>query len=199
MATQMHDLRIDPMVCAPDADALPVIRERDVALSIWQRPVPSSLAAPLAALDCDGVDDIGLTVDLPVAPRALSANLIAAGYGETLAVPLAADMADLAERFAAVVGCSRVKLRLDVVETDACRRFHADYVTYRMLTTYHGAATQWARSDAPDAIKQMRAGEVAIFKGRALLDEAPILHRSPPIAGTGEKRLLFVIDPVIAD
>ncbi|OWK27704.1 DUF1826 domain-containing protein [Sphingomonas mucosissima] len=82
---------------------------------------------------------------------------------------------------------------------DACRRFHADYVTYRMLTTYHGAAIQWVRSEAPPAIEQMRAGEVAIFKERPMLDEAPILHGSRPIAGTGETRLLSVIDPVIAD
>ncbi len=92
-----------------------------------------------------------------------------------------------------------MKLRLEVVETDACRRFHADFVTYRLLTTYCGAATQWVRSTQPETIETLRAGDVAIFNGRVLLEEPTILHRSPPIAGTGETRLLLVIDPVIAD
>ena len=199
MATLLRGSCAMAMACAPDANALEDIRKRDIALSIWQRALPSSLAAPLARLNCHDVDDIALTVDRPLATSALCTSLIAAGYDETLAAPLVHDMAMLAEQFATMIGCSRVKLRLDVVDTDACRRFHADYVTYRMLTTYHGAATQWVRSDAPDVIEQMRTGEVAIFKGRVLLDEPPILHRSPPIAGTGETRLLFVIDPVIGD
>ena len=90
-------------------------------------------------------------------------------------------------------------IRLEVVDTDACRRFHTDYTTLRLLTTYRGQATQWIRVGSPDRIEQMAAGEIGIFKGRRLLDDPPILHRSPPIGDRGESRLLLVIDPVIAD
>ena len=66
------------------------------------------------------------------------------------------------------------------------------------------AAKDWREDKRPHhipeeqegAVAQMRAGEVAIFKGRMLLDDPPVLHRSPPIAATGEQRLLLVLDPV---
>ena len=32
---------------------------------------------------------------------------------------------------------------LEVVRTDSCRKFHADYVTARLITTYLGEGTQW--------------------------------------------------------
>lgn len=40
----------------------------------------------------------------------------------------------------------------------------------------------------------MAAGEVALFKGRRLLPDPPLLHRSPPLAGRAETRLLLVND-----
>jgi hypothetical protein len=43
-------------------------------------------------------------------------------------------------------------------------------------------------------VRQLLAGEVALFKGR-LLTDSPIIHRSPPIAGTGQRRLVLVINP----
>ena len=87
-------------------------------------------------------------------------------------------------------------VRLDVVDTDACRRFHADYVPLRLLCTYVGPGTQWHRCDRADRVEQLAAGEVAIFKGRDALDPPVLLHRSPPISRTGERRLLLVLDRV---
>jgi hypothetical protein len=39
-------------------------------------------------------------------------------------------------------------------------------------------------------------GAVGVFKGRLLLDPPTILHRSPPISATGERRLVLAIDPL---
>ena len=72
-------------------------------------------------------------------------------------------------------------LRLEVIETDACRRFHADFVTLRLLSSYVGPGTQWCRANAADAICEVPTGAVGVFKGRLLLDPPTILHRSPPI------------------
>ena len=41
----------------------------------------------------------------------------------------------------------------------------------------------------------MPTGAVAVFKGRMLLDPPTVLHRSPPITASGERRLLLAIDP----
>ena len=42
----------------------------------------------------------------------------------------------------------------------------------------------------------MQAGWVGLFRGRLWPGDLPcrLLHRSPPIAGSGETRLLLVID-----
>jgi hypothetical protein len=74
------------------------------------------------------------------------------------------------------------------------------------VTTYRGAGTQWvAPVDAAAALQQQRTfsgnlltllpQEVAIFKGSIAEEDMGIAHRSPPIAGSGETRLLCVIDP----
>ena len=42
--------------------------------------------------------------------------------------------------------------------------------------------------------RSLAPGAVGLFKGRILAGEQAIVHRSPPIAGTGEARLLLVID-----
>jgi hypothetical protein len=85
-----------------------------------------------------------------------------------------------------------------VVETDACSKFHADFVTLRTITTYRGPGTQWQRADDPgdQTINEMRSGAVGLFKGRLLQPEPSVLHRSPPIADSGESRLVLVIDSI---
>ncbi|WP_137862190.1 MULTISPECIES: DUF1826 domain-containing protein [unclassified Sphingomonas] len=90
------------------------------------------------------------------------------------------------------------------------RRFHADYVRARLITTYAGPGTQWLdaltarRLDAGipprrAEIRQLRTGQVGIFKGHDWPTTTPILHRSPPIARAGKARLLLVVDPAKPD
>jgi hypothetical protein len=97
-------------------------------------------------------------------------------------------------RHAALTGEDR--LRREVIETNACRRFHADFVTLRLLCSYVWLGTQWCRADAPDAICEVPTGAIGVFKGRMLLDPPTVLHRSPPIVATGQRRLVLTIDPL---
>jgi hypothetical protein len=118
---------------------------------------------------------------------------------------LVADVADLARLAAPLMKTHAVDLRLEVISGDACRKFHADYVPLRLITSYAGPGSQWLSNDDAAAlaggvaaeqleVRQLLAGEVALFKGR-LLTDSPIIHRSPPIAGTGQRRLVLVINP----
>lgn len=113
----------------------------------------------------------------------------------------------LARGHASIEGVETVRLRLEVVENDACRKFHADYVTVRTITTYVGPGTQWieaaklsiGRMPEMSEIRQTETGDVTIFKGRLWQESPAILHRSPPIAGTGEQRLVLVVDTALPD
>jgi hypothetical protein len=182
-------------------EILAAIREADCNLAIWRR-------APLA-------DFMPLTSGAPAdlrfetTPGDVADALLAALAGHGFAAPalhpvLAADVETIAGLYCAALDLVRFELRLEVVRTDSCRKFHADYVTARLITTYAGEGTDWldeadaarvAAGEQPRRINRMNAFDVGLFKGK-LGTETPAIHRSPPIAATGETRLLLVLNPV---
>ncbi|WP_294235784.1 DUF1826 domain-containing protein [uncultured Sphingomonas sp.] len=182
----------DVVAFGEDRGSLDAIARPDAALAIWWRSLPDALRIALASLDLDTVDDVSLDL---VVDDAIEVALAEAGYTDPVATLLAADIGLLVRRHAALTGEDRLRLRLEVVETDACRRFHADFVTLRLLCSYVGPGTQWCRADAADAVCEVPTGAVGVFKGRLLLDPPTILHRSPPISATGQRRLVLAIDP----
>lgn len=111
------------------------------------------------------------------------------------------DASALAEIFANVMQAEYLRLRLDVVDTNACRKFHIDAVKARLVCTYRGTGTQYGLSENgqdPAQILTVPTGAPIVLRGTRW-PETPLsslLHRSPPIAGTGETRLLLVLDPV---
>ena len=178
------------VVAGRDADTLSLIRARSCALAIWRR-------APRIIFPTSE-----LTTFAPIRFEAGSAEVHTA-VAEHLAARrrrdwagLAADIGALARHFAGILRSAAVELRLEPVTTDACRKFHADDVSCRLISTYLGPGTEWIRADEPDRIHRLATGDVALFKGRKWAPDRPILHRSPRIAGSGDVRLLLVIDPL---
>lgn len=176
-----------------DRGSLDAIARPHAALAIWWRSLSDPLRAALASLDLDMVDNVSLDL---AADEPIDLALANAGYPDPVATLLAGDIGELVRRHAALTGEDCLRLRLEVIETDACRRFHADFVTLRLLCSYVGPGTQWCRADAADAICEVPSGAVGVFKGRLLLEPPTILHRSPPIVATGERRLVLAIDPL---
>lgn len=111
------------------------------------------------------------------------------------------DTAALAGLFAGLMRASYLRLRFDVVTTNACAKFHIDAVTARLVCTYRGTGTQYGISTdgaEPRRVFTVPAGAPILLRGK-LWPEQPksgLLHRSPPIEGTGETRLVLVLDPV---
>lgn len=172
-----------------DSAVLATIDQPQVTLAVWERP------SPLPAPDLEGFPTIRFAAATPS---------VAAGVREALdALPsrpwhetLAADVARLAMLYATWTGEERVEVRIEHVTGNGCWKFHADYVGLRLITTYCGQATQWLPQGATEdtAPRALSAGDVGLFKGRERAGDGAIIHRSPPIAGTGEDRLLLVID-----
>jgi hypothetical protein len=177
-----------------DSAALGAVFEPNCLLAHWDRALSPALRQALAKIDFDAVDDIKSVVHAAAAQRDIADLLAQAGYGQPLVHLLTDDIANLVRLYCSIRGLTAATLRLEMIDTDACRRFHADYVSARLLTTYVGRGTQWIHRDDPTAITEMPAGTVAIFKGTLLAPDPLILHRSPPIAGSGEQRLLLVLD-----
>ena len=177
------------------------IRDEDCNLAIWQR----APLADFAQLIAGDPADLRFETTAELLPDALRSGLAENGFGGSAALrdALVQDAAMLARHYCAVLGLARIELRLEVVRTDSCRKFHADYVRARLITTYAGEGTDWLDSDdaervaagqEPRRINRMAAFDVGLFKGK-LATERPAIHRSPPIAGTGAARLLLVLNP----
>lgn len=115
------------------------------------------------------------------------------------------DIANLAACFARISGSPRVDLRLEALDHDGCWRFHRDHVGLRLNATYRGPATQWPPLDQAaralraqrryrGALNEMPRFAAGLFKGVRRAGPAAVLHRSPPIAGSGVTRLFLCIN-----
>jgi len=176
-----------------DPAVLASILDPGVTLAVWDRPCPFEITT------LESFDDVRFTSASRDVATALDAA-ISCDQPQPWYDLLVRDVASLAARFADIMGVDWLEVRLERVTGNACWKFHADYVTARLITTYLGDGTQWLdQRDAalvkPRLIRQLRAGATGLFKGREWAFESAIVHRSPPIAGTGAERLLLVINP----
>lgn len=171
----------------------PAIADPTTNLAVCRRPSATTAFNPT---NLSRVDDLSGEFAVATLAADLPGRMSDAGYETPGMDALASDIACPATRFAQGTDTDRVAIRLKIVETDACRRFHADYVTAQLICTYVGPGTQ--RLDATDAvalaagaapetltIRDLRTGDVPVFKGRLWASDAPAIHRSPPIAVSG--------------
>ena len=121
------------------------------------------------------------------------------------------DIKRLLYTFKEVTDVNNFRLLLATVNTNMCKKFHTDINTLRMLCTYSGAGTLWLTDDninrkalilnkeniaiQENEVRQVKTGNVAILKGGMYPDTTnAVIHRSPTIEATSEKRLLLRID-----
>lgn len=111
------------------------------------------------------------------------------------------DIAALAAMFAGLMQAPYLRLRLDVVSTDACSKFHVDSVKARLICTYRGTGTEYgfaSGDDDPRETYTVPTSSPIVLRGKLWPASTParLLHRSPQIAGTGQTRLVLILDPV---
>ncbi|AWW74492.1 hypothetical protein CD351_08645 [Erythrobacter sp. KY5] len=187
-----------------DAQILGDIRESSCNLAVWKRaPLPQA-----ADFVNEMKPDLRFTEKVSAMKRTLTEQLYSGGAARSpICRAVVEDVAMLAHKFSAIADVDALDLRLVVVTNDACRKFHADYVSTRLITTYFGTGTQWLddqeverlrAGEEPRTINSLATGDVGVFKGK-LATNKPAIHRSPPISATGEKRLLLVLNPARGD
>ena len=122
------------------------------------------------------------------------------------------DIIRLCTLFSNLKKHTKMKIQIDIVNTNKCRLFHEDCYRQRLLCTYIGPGTEWldhsnVNRDALgkgsnenivkdfSTINQAKGFEVLLLKGsRYGSDELSVIHRSPPIEKYGRKRVLLKID-----
>jgi hypothetical protein len=107
---------------------------------------------------------------------------------------LAKDIATVTRSFLAQFGASHASLRVEVVATASCPKFHCDNIRTRVVATYHGPGTEYVFAATPDEIHRGPTGALMFLKGHKHPTHADtVLHRSPMVP-TGEKRLCVILD-----
>lgn len=189
-------------------EVLPDIYQDDSNIVIWQR----QLASQLAAATGDIVQTKPtLQVSLSVTPESAFSSIRSALGDTTAATVLSEDIAQLVDMFCCLFDLKRAGLRLTVLDSAMCPRFHVDKVPCRLVTTYQGIATEWlphhcvnrsklgagneGKSDEQsglfqnlDDIHQLCQGEVALLKGENWEgnEGAGLVHRSPSLLASNE-------------
>ncbi|MEY8828205.1 DUF1826 domain-containing protein [Sedimentitalea sp. XS_ASV28] len=184
-----------------DREDFGAIRSPGIEAMIWQRRPHAALQTWLDGLEPGLLPRMRVTLRPGQIRATLTETFLCAGLP---AVPerslLIDDITFLADVFSQTMCARWLRLRLDVVDTNACRRFHVDRVTARLVCTYRGTGTQYGVSPAgePDVIHTVPTGAPFVMRGTLWPAGAnhDLRHRSPPVAGTGETRLVLVLDPV---
>jgi hypothetical protein len=172
------------------------------AAAVWQRRPAPGFQAWIDALAPEQLPRARVILRPEAVRHAMSDLVQASGLrrSEERAM-LVDDVAALADLFAGLMDARYLRLRLDVITTNACRKFHIDAIHARLVCTYRGTGTQYgtSRSGAdPAQIHTVPTGAPIVMRG-TLWPERPasgLRHRSPPIEGSGETRLVLVLDPV---
>ncbi len=183
-------------------DGLRMLKDPDCAAAVWQR-------TPLPEFQ-NWIDDLDPDL-LPSTRVFLRPNTVQAAVTDICDIQglqksvhrqrLIEDIAALAQIFSSIITAPYIRLRLDRVTTNACRRFHIDAITARLVCTYRGTGTQLGTSQQdtdPTQIFTVPTGSPVLLRGTRWPEQpsAGLLHRSPPIEGSGETRLVLVIDPI---
>ena len=105
----------------------------------------------------------------------------------------------LAEVFSGLLNARYLRMLLDFVATNACRKFPVDAITARLVCTYRDAAPLYGVSiggNEPKCVVTIQTGAPILLRGKSWPEQPPsgLLHRSPAIEGTGEARLVLELD-----
>jgi hypothetical protein len=146
-------------------------------------PIPDVAALPVGRID---------TV---VAPGSSAASIASAIAPLGLTAPgLPEWILAAVERFSAVSGADAVKLRAEITADVTCPKFHVDSVHVRLVSTLHGAGTEFVHRDEPSHVYRVGTGDLVMLKGRRHPTHADtVRHRSPPMA-TDTRRVVMVLD-----
>ncbi len=186
----------------------------NINIAIWQRNIGDNLIKSAHQFI---TSNVGFSKLLTVSPENAYAALEYATNGEA-PDDLLKNMAELVDMFCYLFELEDAGLRLATLNSAMCPRFHVDQVPCRLVTTYHGTATQWLANDAvnraklghgsnglPDSesglytkesdIQHLSVGDVALLKGERWSgnENRGLVHWSPNIESC-EPRLLLTLD-----
>lgn len=211
----INQIKTRRFIGGDDPAVLADIYQEDCNIVAWERNLPPELQQVISEFLRS---ESSFQASMTLSPHNAVASIHNALGGSNLVVPLSEDIAQLVDMFCYLFDSDRAGLRLTALDTAMCPKFHVDRVSCRLVTTYHGAATEWLPHNVIDRsklghgsegkpdetsglianfedIQQLSFGDVALLKGELWdgNDSAGLVHRSPALT-IGEQRLLLTLD-----
>jgi hypothetical protein len=186
-------------------DALADIYQPEINIAIWQRSLATDLHCYAKQLVRVARHWQTRFIDRPALVADQLANTLPLLNGRQALID---DVALLADMFSCLFELERVGVRMAVLRTAMCPKFHVDRIPCRLLCTYAGAGTFWHSSEQVDYFgnsavnpkagamqKQLSLGDVALLKGESWEGNEGhgLVHRSPP-ASDVSPRLVLTLD-----
>lgn len=199
--------RLENGLIGTDPSVLNRIHEADVNIVVLNRDL-SGLTTEINQLLADNVEIRSS------GPASEIVTYLRETLGDERFGGVIADIEELLKLFGRAASTDAFRLLLATVENNMCRRFHTDVNDVRLLCTYAGPGTLWLTDDNvdrraldgydgnehivrnEDKIQRAATGAVVLLKGVIYPQEQTnaVVHRSPTIEESGQKRLLLRID-----
>lgn len=201
-ARDFHKNAVTGVVVTDKPEGLTAINRTGCAGVIWRRQPSVDFQQWIDGLDPNDLPRTRVTLRPNKVRQAMSEVCAAIGIFEgEERTELIDDIAALADIFASQMKAPFLQVRLEAITTNACKKFHVDALTARLICTYRGTGTQYGISqngEAPARIFTVPTGAPILLTGTEWPDrnKTGLLHRSPPIEGLGETRLVLVLDPI---
>lgn len=196
--------------------ALSEIYQEEVNIAIWQRKLSSKIM--LASNNILQTYPF-LEISEVINPKDVIEMLDSKIGTSKDNIYLSSDISDLVNIFCDLFKLDRVGFRLKILDHAMCPRFHVDRVPCRLITTYHGIATEWLPHCKVDRsklgvashgkideetgifkthkdIEQLDVGHVGLLKGESWEknEGAGLVHRSPKVEDNEQRRLMLTLD-----
>ena len=193
-------------------EVLDEISDPATNLCVWQRPSLRQISAEVAKIVEPDLD-LRARTTAQMFERDMRELLNTVGLNANEYAHWVDDLKQLADVFFTHAHGKEAMVRIETTIDDGCRRYHVDRSRLRLLSTYRGPGTEWLtneqvdrhnlRSGAPNE-EIVRFGQpnrmapfwVGLFKGSLYpnMADSGLVHRSPPIDGTGQFRVRFCLD-----
>ncbi|NRF13330.1 DUF1826 domain-containing protein [Vibrio coralliilyticus] len=214
ISTQDTSIEVPSFSLGEQPTVLGDIYQDEVNIVIWRRHFDQAFVDDVSQFVAANPN---LSKSLTLSPESAYEALDYATDG-TAPKKLLENMAELVDMFCYLFDIEQAGLRLATLSGAMCPRFHVDQVPCRLVTTYHGVATQWlpnhvldrtklgrGANGQPDSvsglyhqesdIQQLVCGDVALLKGGRWEgnEETGLVHRSPSNV-SDQPRLLMTLD-----
>lgn len=203
LSTALDEL--SQVVSVSELPDLKRIEDRDVEAVQWVRRVPEKVQDCLRDVSRGAFRNGRFSLNAEVIGKCVLEHFQANRISLTRELEwLAGDVQGLADEMSALFKSPYLRLRLEAVANDACRKFHADNIKARLICTYAGPGTEIGLAgdaEVPSDIRRVETGQPILLKGLKWPETKTrqLKHRSPPIEGTGQKRFVVVLEPVTPD